>query len=52
VRQATMLSAADDGVTWLWPDLDLMADADDADTALAATEALERMREAALGLLG
>lgn len=51
VRQATALSAADEGVSWLWPDLDLMADHAEPDTALAAAEALERMREAALGLV-
>ncbi|MFO0801231.1 MAG: hypothetical protein U0804_27515 [Gemmataceae bacterium] len=51
VRQATALSAADEGVTWLWPDLDLVADHAEAETALAAAEALERMREAALGLV-
>ncbi|HYH67004.1 MAG TPA: hypothetical protein VD866_20075, partial [Urbifossiella sp.] len=50
VRQATALAAADEGVSWLWPDLDLVADHADPDTALAAAEALERLREAALGL--
>lgn len=52
VRQAALLAAAEEGISWLWPDLDLMADAADPDTALAAAEAVERMREAALGLLG
>jgi hypothetical protein len=51
VRQATALAAADEGVSWLWPDLDLVADHADPDTALAAAEALERLREAALGLV-
>jgi hypothetical protein len=51
VRQATALWAAEEGVTWLWPDLDLVAAHADPDTALAATEGLERMREAAVGLL-
>ena len=50
VRKATALAAADEGVSWLWPDLDLVADHADPDTALAAAEALERLREAALGL--
>jgi hypothetical protein len=50
VRHTTMLTAADEGVSWLWPDLDLVAGAADPDTALIATEALERMREAALGV--
>jgi len=52
VRQEAMLAAAEDGISWMWPDLDLIADAADPDTALAAAEALERLREAALGLLG
>jgi hypothetical protein len=51
-RHAAILSAAAEGVTWLWPDLDLAAEVGDPDTALAAAEALERMREAALGLTG
>lgn len=50
VRQATILSAADEGISWLWPDLDLVAEVGDPDTALAAAEALERLREAALGV--
>lgn len=52
VRLAALLAAAENGISWLWPDLDLMADADDPDAALASAEAVERMREAALGLLG
>lgn len=51
VRQATALAAAEEGVSWLWPDLDLVADHADPDTSLAAAEALERMREAALGFI-
>jgi hypothetical protein len=30
---------------WLWPELDALADADELETALAAREALEQMRE-------
>ncbi len=52
VRQEALLAAAGDGISWLWPDLDLIADTADPDTALAAAEAIERMREAALGLPG
>jgi hypothetical protein len=37
--------AGEAGLTWLWADLDRLADAEDADTAVAAREALERMRE-------
>ena len=36
---------ADEGLTWLWPDLDRLADAEDADIALHAREALECLRE-------
>ena len=52
IRQLTALTAAEEGLTWLWPDLDAMADSPDPDTALAACEALERMREQILGPLG
>ncbi|HEX4609118.1 MAG TPA: hypothetical protein VH092_13005 [Urbifossiella sp.] len=51
VRHATILAAAEERVSWMWPDLDLVADAADPETALMATEALERLREAALGLI-
>jgi HEAT repeat protein len=37
--------AADEGVLLLWPDLDHLADAEDADVAYHACEALEQMRE-------
>jgi hypothetical protein len=37
--------AAEEGLTWLWPDLDRLADAEDAAVAYHAREALERMRE-------
>jgi hypothetical protein len=60
VRQ-TLVGAADEaaaeavrrvaaeGLTWLWPDLDRLADADDPETALAAREALEQLREDCAG---
>ncbi|NBO93718.1 MAG: hypothetical protein EBV06_15620 [Planctomycetia bacterium] len=38
-------SIANEGLTLLWPDLDKLADADDADVAHHAREALERMGE-------
>ena len=38
--------AADEGVLLLWPELDRLADADDADVAYHACEALEQLREA------
>jgi HEAT repeat protein len=52
IRQLAALAAAEEGLTWLWPELDALADSPDADTALAATESLERMREQILGPLG
>jgi HEAT repeat protein len=52
VRVTAALSAGEEGLTWLWPDLDTLADSPDAETALAATEALERLRELVFGPLG
>jgi HEAT repeat protein len=51
IRQSGAIAVATEGLYWLWPDLQGLADSADADAALAATEALERMREATLGLL-
>lgn len=34
-----------EGLTWLWPELDTLADSDDMETAQHAREALEQMRE-------
>jgi hypothetical protein len=36
---------ASEGLTWLWPDLDGLADAADANVAFHAREVLERLRE-------
>jgi hypothetical protein len=36
---------AEERVFWLWPELDTLADGDDAEMAAAAREALEQMRE-------
>jgi hypothetical protein len=52
IRQLTALTVAEEGLSWLWPDLQSLVESADADTALVATEALERLREEALGLLG
>lgn len=52
IRQLAVLTAADEGVTWLWPELDALVDSPDLDTALIATESLERMREQIFGLAG
>jgi HEAT repeat protein len=49
IRQEAALLIASEELTWLWPDLETAAGAADADTALAATEALERLRERFLG---
>jgi hypothetical protein len=38
-------AVAQEGLTLLWPDVDRLADADDADVAQHAREALERLRE-------
>jgi len=38
-------SVASEGLTLLWPDLDRLADAEDADVALHARESLERLGE-------
>jgi hypothetical protein len=40
---------ATEGLTWLWPDLDQLADSEDAEVAHHAREALEQLRESALG---
>ena len=44
-----MARIAAEELTWLWPDLETAATADDTDTALAASEALERLREGMFG---
>jgi hypothetical protein len=41
----TIGRVAEEGLTWLWPDLDRLADAEDGDIALHAREALECLRE-------
>ena len=38
-------SAADEGITLLWPDLDRLADSESVEVALHACESLERLRE-------
>jgi hypothetical protein len=49
IRIETAARIAAEELTWLWPDLETAATANDADTALAASEALERLRERLLG---
>ena len=52
IRQSAALAVAEEGLTWLWPDLQAVADSSDPDTALAAAESLERLREHLFGPLG
>lgn len=52
IRGASARLIADAELSWLWPELQDAAEASDAETALAATEALERLREHLLGPLG
>ncbi|MFO0807956.1 MAG: HEAT repeat domain-containing protein [Gemmataceae bacterium] len=40
---------AAEGLTWLWPDLDRLADAEDTEIAQHARESLEQLREAMRG---
>lgn len=40
---------ASEGLTWLWPDLDRLADAENGEVAAQACEALERLREELVG---
>lgn len=51
IRATTARRIADAELSWLWPDLQDIADSDDASTALAALEAIERLREQSLGPL-
>jgi hypothetical protein len=52
IRAATAARIADEELSWLWPDLQELAEAADRDTALAAAEAVERLREHVLGPVG
>ena len=52
LERVTALAVAGEGLTWLWPDLQAVADSSDPDTALAAAESLERLREHLFGPLG
>src|SRR5262249_38746007 len=52
LRPAAARAVAAEGLTWLWPDLQAVADGRDPDTALVASESLERLREQLFGPLG
>jgi HEAT repeat protein len=43
---------ADEGLSWLWPELDVLTESDDPTVAAEAWEAIERLREEFLGTLG
>lgn len=49
LRVGAAARIAAEELSWLWPDLESVAGSDDPDTALAASEALERMREGVVG---
>ena len=50
VRDAIQL-CGNEGLSWLWPELDALTEADDATIATEAWDAIERVREEFLGLL-
>jgi hypothetical protein len=52
IRVETAARIAAEELTWLWPDLETAAVANDLDTALAASEALEQLRERLFGFAG
>jgi hypothetical protein len=52
IRAATARRIAQEELSWLWPDLQDVADSDDPESALAAIEAIEQLREQALGPIG
>ncbi len=47
----TIETIANEGLTWLWPDLDLLTESDDPVIAHHAWEAIEQLRESILGPL-
>jgi hypothetical protein len=49
IRVATIRRIADEELSWLWPDVQELAESEDTETALAAIESNERLREYALG---
>jgi len=49
-RKQAIELVADEGLTWLWPDLERLAGSDDTDVAFRAREAIERLREDATAL--
>jgi hypothetical protein len=49
IRAEAAARIASEELTWLWPDLESAAESPDPDAALAASEALEHLRERLLG---
>jgi hypothetical protein len=52
IRRRAAREAAEEGLSWLWPDLEAVAGGTDPDAALAAAEAIERLREQFFGPVG
>jgi len=48
----TIRLCATEGLSWLWPELDVLTESDDPTVAAEAWEAIERLREEFLGPLG
>lgn len=49
IRQDAARRIAAEGLSWSWPDLETAAESNDADTAIAAAEAIECLREQLFG---
>jgi HEAT repeat protein len=52
IRATIANRIANEELSWLWPDLQDVADSEDPRSALAALEAIERIREQMLGPVG
>jgi hypothetical protein len=52
IRRRAALEVADEGLSWLWPDLEAVAAGPDPAAALAAAEAIEQLREQVFGPIG
>jgi len=52
VQTASIVRIASDELSWLWPDIQELAESGDRETALTAAEAVEQLREHVLGPIG
>ncbi len=52
IRVSAVLRVASEELSWFWPELHHLAESDQPETALAAVEASERLREQVLGICG